>query len=121
MKAQLSLEFLLYIGIAMASMAAMLALYLKGSAQLRQYSTQAELEAFVAGVNANIGIGMGSFYAYLPKGICAVQAINNSLTYMNITYQFYGNVSLQLMGACNSGRIALVRTSTMQNGTLLVN
>ncbi len=120
MRSQLSLEFLLYIGIAMASMAAMLALYLKGSAQLRQYSAQAELEAFVTDVNANMGMDTGSFYAYLPKGICAAQAINNSITYMNVSYQFYGNVSLQLGGACNSGRIVLVRTSVMRNGTLLV-
>ena len=120
MRAQLSLEFLIYVGIAMASMAAMLGLYIRGSIPLSSYSAQAELESFVAGVNANIAVQHGSFYAYIPKGMCSIPASNGSILYMNRTYWFYGNVSLQLGSICPNGAMALVHTDMLQNGTLLV-
>ncbi len=120
MRAQLSLEFLIYVGIAMASMVAMLGLYIRGSAPLASYSTQAEVEGFVAGVNANMAAQHSSFYAYLPKGMCSITASGSFITYMNRTYRFYGNVSLRLGSGCAGSSIALVHTDMLQNGTLLV-
>ena len=121
MRVQLSFEFLVYVGIAMASMVAMLGLYIRGDISLSSYNAQAELESFVAGVNANIAIQRGSFYAYIPKGMCNISASNGSILYRNITYLFYGNVSLQLGSICSNSAIALVHTDMLQNGTLLVN
>jgi hypothetical protein len=119
MKAQLSLEFLLYVGIAMASTVAMLGLYLKGSAVISSYSTQTALEELLAGVNANANLQGGSFYAYLPGGFCNATATGSAIEYRGRTYHFDENVSLVLGGACGGG-LRLLHTELLQNGTLLV-
>lgn len=120
MKAQLSLEFLLYVGIAMASTAAMLGLYLKGSAVISSYSTQADLEELAAGVNANANLQSGSLYAYLPGGFCNATARGSTIEYQNRAYHFDENVSLELGGSCSGGGFRLLQTELLQNGTLLV-
>lgn len=120
MKVQLSFEFLLYVGIAMASMAAMLGLYIKGSGPLSSYSAQAEMEGFVADVNANLGVQHGSFYANLPGGLCSTAMSNGSLSYMNQTYAFDGNISMEPGSLCGGAGLALVHTELLPNGTLLV-
>ena len=118
MRVQLSFEFLLYLGIAMASMVVMIAFYSKASTPLSSFSAQGEFEDFVAGVNANFGIAEGSFDAYLPKEACTLRVTNNTVSYMGQSYWFYGNISLELAGRCPG--FELLHTSMLLNGTMLV-
>lgn len=119
MRAQLSYEFLLYTSIAALSIAAAIGLYLRGNVTLASYYAQGEMEAFVAGINANFAVQHGSFVAYMPKGACALTVDNGTLLYSGGSYPLPGGV-IFLPGNWCAGGLALVNTEMLPNGTMQV-
>lgn len=121
MKAQLSLEFLIYMTVSAAALVLVLSLYIKGSAVASVLSGKATLEELVAVINTNMGYQTANFTAYIPSDICDASLGNRSIEFSNSSYFFDSNISMSLPQACeHSGEIARVTMFQYPNQTYLV-
>ena len=119
MKAQLSFEMLLYLGISLASIAAGIYAYAYGKGEISRAAGAYSLEELVAAVNSNAGFQSSSFYAYVPEGICNASLSGNRLAYWDAEYYFESNVSIERGVLCASG-FTTISTERLANGTILV-
>ncbi len=95
MKAQLSLEFLVYAAVLAASLVASLASYAWASSRLRLYDNTALSEQFAALVNLELQYAQGSFTAVLPHNACAPAAsASSALVQPNASIGLPGGVLL---------------------------
>ena len=74
MKAQMSFEFMVYMAIAIASIAVSLSMYAYSNHMLAYRSSSAMDEAFVAAIEAHMLYTSSTFYAIVPAGICSNDA-----------------------------------------------
>ena len=70
MKAQMSFEFMVYMAIAIASIAVSLSVYAYSDHMLASRSGSALREAFIAAIEAHMLYYSSTFYAVVPAGIC---------------------------------------------------
>ncbi|MCL4389703.1 hypothetical protein M1397_03825 [Candidatus Marsarchaeota archaeon] len=119
MKAQLSFEMLIYLGLSLASIAAAVYAYVYGRGAVSGAAATYSLEEFVAAVNSNAGFQSSSFYAYVPNGLCNASLLGNMLIYRNATYYFESNVSIAKGLLCAYG-FTTISTERLANGTILV-
>ncbi len=112
---------LLYLGVAIASIAASAAIYLQSNARMAGISAAGMMESFVAEVNSNANLQSSRFYAYIPPMICNAKVSGYSIHYLNETYYFYRKTIISILPNCSNGGIEEVHTNLMQNGSLMVN
>ncbi len=121
MKAQVSLEFLIYTAVSAASLVIVLSLYIKGNAIASSIGGKASLEEMVASINANMGYQKASFTAYIPSAVCDSRFGAESVEFSNASYYFNSNVSINQSHACAySGEIAEIQMLRYPNQTFLV-
>ncbi len=114
MRIQMSLEFVIYAAISLASLTGALAAY---SAVMPKYSSMengAELTTFASAVNANMQYASSTFDAFVPRGIC------NPVNEAWASTAFDSRVAFGA-GLCNSaGGIRQVSMSMDGNGTVIL-
>ncbi|MEM3781840.1 MAG: hypothetical protein QXT43_02680 [Candidatus Micrarchaeaceae archaeon] len=118
MKAQLSLEFLIYLSVAGASLAVVVAAVPSLLGRAYAYASEYAALSFVDKVNAALISGNATIAAYLPAGLCNATAHGSALetrwgTLYFIVPVFVGNA------LCPSGTNAEFEISAV-NGTALL-
>ncbi|MGC8669838.1 MAG: hypothetical protein ACP5TL_01640 [Candidatus Micrarchaeia archaeon] len=117
MRAQASVEFIVYMAAGAASLTVMLA----SSSIALQNTSNADasnyIGALVAKINANMAYTKSIFTAYLPSSICAAAINHKSIAYLNNTYEFAGTVYFK-SNMCNySGSIRTLELFQNTNGS----
>lgn len=121
MRAQLSLEFMVYTALSAASLVSCLYMFTLGYGMLYSSEERAYMQGFVAEVNSNMAYYQSQFRAFVPGAICSSRATSDSIVYSNQSYTFGSNVSVDIGALCaGSGSVALVRMSREANGTFEV-
>lgn len=111
MRAQLSFELLVYFalaGIAMLSAASFLAARWPGIAVEEQGYA---VSNFVNALDAEAADGAGSFYAYLPPGVCNSTQSPGELVTGSGTFYLLGNMAFAAGSLCPDGTYATLHLS----------
>ena len=121
MKAQLSLEFLIYALVSGASLVLALGMYVRSQGATSASAASAYAEELVASINANMAYEASSFSAYVPEGLCNATAEGFTLS------TGFGDFSLddpmEIMGnalCMGHGETAVLNLTEAYNGTYLL-
>lgn len=116
-KAQLSLEFMLYTALAAASTVSAISvfLYVQGSQNAR--TGKAYAEELAALINANMAYENSDFYAVVPAELCNATLSGNEAYTSLGEFRIDGNLTI-LESACNGqGSMEHLKLARLFNGT----
>ncbi|MCL4374040.1 MAG: hypothetical protein M1360_04400 [Candidatus Marsarchaeota archaeon] len=118
MRAQISLEFMVYTAAGIASLLIVLAAAGPFMARIDTSSTSGYMSALVAEINANSAFSESTFSAYMPEELCNATINQNGITYKGVTYGFVANMAI-LSNLCGyAGHIGTLELDHAQNGTI---
>ena len=86
MKAQLSLELLIYLSLASSAALASMVAFSKLLSNASSIASAYAIEEFVSSLNTALIFGNASVSLYIPKGMCAARISGQSLIVGNSTY-----------------------------------
>ncbi len=116
MRVQLSLELLVYIAMAAASLVASLSLFLPYYSGLQAKAYAAWFQGFVASVNYAIGYSASAFAVQVPQGLCNSTVSGGRIKSAYGTFQLYGNVVFS-PGLCNdTGKTVILHVARIPGG-----
>ena len=119
-KAQLSLEFMLYTALVAASTVSALSIFIYAQCSQNARASSAYAEELFALINANMAYERGYFYAVVPAGLCNASLHGNEVDTKDGVFRTDGNLTI-LRSACtmpgSMERLELVR---LFNGTYVL-
>lgn len=116
MRSQESVEFLVYIAVAAASLAVSLSLFVPYYSGMRRQSEASGFGDFVASLNYATGYSRYAFTARVPEGICNATLSNGSISGPYGSFQLYGNVTFSPAVCGEGGSVALVTVERTGQG-----
>ena len=121
-KAQMSFELMVYLAIAGTSMVATIPIFAKAAISITNANAGAELENFVAQVNANMAYQKSAFHAFVPGAICGAGLYADRLVYANQSYYLDAELEANGTRLCEeSGGVVELNLVRLLNGTYLLN
>ncbi len=117
MKAQLSLEFMLYTALVAASTVSAISvfLYVQGSQEAR--TSRAYAEELLALINANMAYDSSTFYAVVPSGLCSNTRNGSEINTSSGILSLDGNLTIQESACSRQGSMEHLKLSRLSNGT----
>ncbi|MGC8651957.1 MAG: hypothetical protein ACP5UH_01755 [Candidatus Micrarchaeia archaeon] len=120
MRAQLSLEFMVYMAAGMASLVMVLAAAGPALHAINRSSADSYIGALVAEINANAAYARSTFAAYVPKGICSASINQSAIKYANSVYTFSGDINGAGDLCAYAGSVRDIELVRVQNGTFIL-
>ncbi len=117
MRAQLSLEFMLYTALVAASTVSAISIFLYVQSSQGARTSRAYTEELIALINANMAYESSAFYAVVPAGLCNGTLNGNEADAGAVGFSIDGNLTV-LQSACGrQGGMEHLELSRLQNGT----
>ncbi len=115
-KAQMSIEFIIYIAISAISLVAVLSIYHFGSLKINSTMNLDYVDNFASIINSNLYQYKSTFTSYIPNSICKIKIAGYELKYKNKSIAIDAPVKLNNSICKNSGKIENM-TMYYSNGT----
>lgn len=116
-KAQLSIEFLIYVSISLAALAG--SLYAANGIAARYHKSigESEMQNLAIDIDSSVGYADSMFYAYVPKSICSCSPVHSSILCNGSLTQLSADISIGKSVCDYSGRVEDLHLQYMLNGT----
>jgi len=116
-RAQLSLEFMLYTALVAASAVSAVSAYLYAQRSQVTRTDAAYAEELFALINANMAYGSSVFYAVVPADMCNATAHSGEIDTGYGTFRIDGNLTVRSSACDSPGRIERLELEVLANGT----
>ena len=120
MKAQLSLEFLLYTALAAVSTLSAISLYLYVRGSQEVHTSRTYSEELVALINANMAYDKSTFYAVVPVELCNATLNGSEVSTDMGTFYMAGNLTIQKSACSGKGSMEHLSLERLFNGTYVL-
>ncbi|MEM0202266.1 MAG: hypothetical protein QXR73_03755 [Candidatus Micrarchaeaceae archaeon] len=120
MRAQLSLEFMVYMAAGGASLALVLAAAGASLNGIGSIDTASYISALVSEINSNMAYSRSVFSAYIPTGICNAIVNSTSITYERKSYYFADYLSFDNSICSYAGALRTFAISETGNGSYVL-
>jgi hypothetical protein len=108
MKLQLSLEFLLYLGLASTAMLAAFTIIKNGSIQISDYISRYSAYEFIQSINTALVTGnQMPIQILIPSGMCNSTIVDGEILTPYGKYDLEGNIEINTSELCPSGNASI--------------